>query len=92
MRSQSSVLRGSIAPRRDCPRVVACLRDGNLQHGDYVCLSESRSARPAQPPKEATMPAPKCCFDRILPRTRTNLAAMQSGADSVLAMPDALFG
>jgi hypothetical protein len=31
-------------------------------------------------------------FDRILPRTRTHLAAMQAGADSLFAMPDALFG
>ncbi|MGH8153556.1 MAG: acyl-CoA dehydrogenase C-terminal domain-containing protein, partial [Rhodanobacteraceae bacterium] len=31
-------------------------------------------------------------FDRILPRTRTHLAAMQAGADSVLGLPDALFG
>ncbi|MGH8147817.1 MAG: acyl-CoA dehydrogenase C-terminal domain-containing protein [Rhodanobacteraceae bacterium] len=31
-------------------------------------------------------------FDRILPRTRTHLAAMQAGVDSVFAMPDALFG
>ena len=31
-------------------------------------------------------------YDRILPRTRSHLAAMQAGADSVLAMPDALFG
>ncbi|HEU4857279.1 MAG TPA: acyl-CoA dehydrogenase C-terminal domain-containing protein [Rhodanobacteraceae bacterium] len=31
-------------------------------------------------------------YDRILPRTRTHLAALQAGADSVLAMPDALFG
>ncbi|MDE2498057.1 MAG: acyl-CoA dehydrogenase C-terminal domain-containing protein [Xanthomonadaceae bacterium] len=31
-------------------------------------------------------------FDRILPRTRAHLAALQAGGDSVFAMPDALFG
>ena len=31
-------------------------------------------------------------FDRILPRTRTHLAAIQAGADSIFAMPDASFG
>ena len=42
--------------------------------------------------KQAKRLTARFYFDRILPRTRTHLAAMQAGADSVLAMPDALFG
>jgi hypothetical protein len=42
--------------------------------------------------KQAKRLTARFYFDRILPRTRSHLAAMQSDADSVLAMPDALFG
>ena len=42
--------------------------------------------------KQAKRLTARFYYDRILPRTRTHLAAMQAGADSVLAMPDALFG
>ena len=42
--------------------------------------------------KQAKRLTARFYFDRILPRTRAHLAAMQAGADSVLAMPDALFG
>ena len=42
--------------------------------------------------KQAKRLTARFYFDRILPRTRTHLAAMQAGADSIFAMPDALFG
>jgi alkylation response protein AidB-like acyl-CoA dehydrogenase len=42
--------------------------------------------------KQAKQLTARFYFSRILPRTRTHLAAIQAGADSVLAMPDALFG
>ncbi|HEX7348441.1 MAG TPA: acyl-CoA dehydrogenase C-terminal domain-containing protein [Rhodanobacteraceae bacterium] len=42
--------------------------------------------------KQAKRQTARFYFARILPRTRTHLAAMQAGGDSVLAMPDALFG
>ena len=42
--------------------------------------------------KQAKRLTARFYFARILPRTRAHLAAMQAGADSVLAMPDALFG
>lgn len=42
--------------------------------------------------KQAKRLTARFYYDRILPRTHTHLAAMQAGADSVLAMPDALFG
>ncbi|MGH8190538.1 MAG: acyl-CoA dehydrogenase C-terminal domain-containing protein [Rhodanobacteraceae bacterium] len=50
--------------------------------------------RSAQPEdfKRAKLLTARFYFTRILPRTRTHLAAMQAGADSVFAMPDALFG
>jgi alkylation response protein AidB-like acyl-CoA dehydrogenase len=42
--------------------------------------------------KQAKRLTARFYFARILPRTRTHLAAMQAGADSLFAMPDALFG
>ncbi len=42
--------------------------------------------------KQAKRLTARFYFERILPRTRTHLAAMQAGADSIFAMPDALFG
>ncbi|HEX5961421.1 MAG TPA: acyl-CoA dehydrogenase C-terminal domain-containing protein [Rhodanobacteraceae bacterium] len=42
--------------------------------------------------KQAKRLTARFYFERVLPRTRSHLAAMQAGADSVLAMPDALFG
>jgi hypothetical protein len=42
--------------------------------------------------KQAKRLTARFYFSRILPRTRTHLAAIQADADSVLAMPDALFG
>jgi len=42
--------------------------------------------------KQAKRLTARFYFDRILPRTRTHLAAMQAGADSLFAIPDALFG
>jgi alkylation response protein AidB-like acyl-CoA dehydrogenase len=42
--------------------------------------------------KQAKKQTARFYFARILPRTRTHLAAVQAGTDSVLAMPDALFG
>ncbi|MBN8737154.1 MAG: acyl-CoA dehydrogenase C-terminal domain-containing protein [Xanthomonadales bacterium] len=42
--------------------------------------------------KQAKRLTARFYFDRILPRTRTHLAAMQAEGDSVFAMPDALFG
>ena len=42
--------------------------------------------------KQAKRLTARFYFDRILPRTRTHAAAMQSGTDSIFAMPDALFG
>ncbi|MGH8114014.1 MAG: acyl-CoA dehydrogenase C-terminal domain-containing protein [Rhodanobacteraceae bacterium] len=42
--------------------------------------------------KQAKLLTARFYFARILPRTRTHLAAMQADADSVFAMPDALFG
>ncbi|HJP97531.1 MAG TPA: acyl-CoA dehydrogenase C-terminal domain-containing protein, partial [Rhodanobacteraceae bacterium] len=42
--------------------------------------------------KEAKRLTARFYFARILPRTRAHLAAMQAGADSLFAMPDALFG
>jgi len=42
--------------------------------------------------KQAKRLTARFYFDRILPHTRTHLAAMQAGADSIFAMPDALFG
>src|SRR5690242_10635304 len=41
--------------------------------------------------KQAKRLTARFYFDRILPRTRTHLAALQAGADSIFAMPDALF-
>jgi alkylation response protein AidB-like acyl-CoA dehydrogenase len=42
--------------------------------------------------KQAKLLTARFYFARILPRTRTHLAAMQADADSVFAMPDKLFG
>lgn len=42
--------------------------------------------------KQAKLLTARFYFARILPRTRTHLAAMQADAESVFAMPDALFG
>jgi hypothetical protein len=42
--------------------------------------------------KQAKRLTARFYFDRILPRTRTHLAAIQAGADSIFAMPDAMFG
>ena len=42
--------------------------------------------------KQAKRLTARFYFDRVLPRTRTHLAAMQAGAESVFAIPDALFG
>ena len=42
--------------------------------------------------KQAKLLTARFYYDRILPRTRMHYAAMRSSADSVLAMPDALFG
>ena len=42
--------------------------------------------------KQAKRLTARFYFDRILPRTRTHLAALQAGPDSIFAMPDALFG
>ncbi len=42
--------------------------------------------------KQAKRLTARFYFDRILPRTHTHFAAMQASADSIFAMPDALFG
>ncbi len=42
--------------------------------------------------KQAKRMTARFYFDRILPRTRMHLAAMQAGPDSIFAMPDKLFG
>lgn len=42
--------------------------------------------------KQAKRLTARFYFARILPRTRAHLAALQAGADSLFAMPDALFG
>ncbi len=66
----------------------------------YIALAEawvrSVAAADASPQsdefKQAKRLTARFYFDRILPRTHTHLAAMQAGADSLFAMPDALFG
>jgi hypothetical protein len=71
-----------------------------LFYSGYIALAyawaRSVAAAEASPHPEAFKEAKRLTarfyYDRILPRTRTHLAAMQAGADSVLAMPDALFG
>ena len=71
-----------------------------LMYSGYVALAYAwaRSVAAAEASsrsddfKHAKRLTARFYFDRILPRTRTHLAAMQAGADSVLAMPDALFG
>ena len=71
-----------------------------LFYAGYVALAYSwaRSVAAAEASsqsedfKQAKRLTARFYFDRILPRTRTHLAAMQSGTDSIFAMPDALFG
>jgi hypothetical protein len=42
--------------------------------------------------KQAKRLTARFYFSRILPRTQTHAAALHAGADSLMAMPDALFG
>jgi len=42
--------------------------------------------------KAAKLHTARFYFTRILPRTRTHLAAIRAGADTLMALPDALFG
>ena len=71
-----------------------------LYYSGYVALAYAwaRSVAAAEASaqaddfKQAKRLTARFYFDRILPRTRTHLAAMRAGADSVMAMPDALFG
>lgn len=71
-----------------------------LMYSGYVALayawarSVAAANASAQPDgfKQSKRLTAKFYYDRILPRTRTHLAAMRAGADSVLAMPDELFG
>ncbi len=71
-----------------------------LLYSGYVALafawarSVAAADASAQPEdfKQAKRLTARFYFDRILPRTRTHLAALQAGADSIFAMPDALFG
>ncbi|HEX7370695.1 MAG TPA: acyl-CoA dehydrogenase C-terminal domain-containing protein [Rhodanobacteraceae bacterium] len=71
-----------------------------LFYAGYIALADAwaRSVAAAEASshpddfKQAKRLTAQFYFERILPRTRMHLAAMQSGADSVLAMPDALFG
>ena len=71
-----------------------------LFYSGYIALADAwaRSVAAAdastQPDafKQAKKQTARFYFARILPRTRTHLAALQAGADSVLALPDALFG
>ena len=71
-----------------------------LFYSGYVALAyawaRSVAAAEASPHsedfKQAKRLTARFYYDRILPRTRTHLAAMQAGGDSVFTMPDALFG
>ena len=71
-----------------------------LFYSGYIALADAwaRSVAAAEASKQsdafkqAKRLTARFYFARILPRTRAHLAAMQAGADSVLAMPDALFG
>jgi hypothetical protein len=71
-----------------------------LMYSGYVALawtwarSVAAAQASAQPDafKQAKRLTARFYFDRILPRTRTHLAAVQAGTDSVMAMPDRLFG
>jgi hypothetical protein len=71
-----------------------------LFYSGYIALAyawaRSVAAAEASPHsedfKQAKRLTARFYYDRILPRTRTHLAALQAGADSALAMPDALFG
>ena len=71
-----------------------------LMYSGYVALAYAwaRSVAAAEASshsedfKQAKRLTARFYFDRILPRTRAHLAAMQAGGDSVFAMPDALFG
>ena len=71
-----------------------------LMYSGYVALAWAwaRSVAAAEASsqsddfKQAKRLTARFYFDRILPRTRTHLVAMQAGGDSVFAVPDALFG
>src|SRR5690348_574922 len=71
-----------------------------LMYSGYIALayawarSVAAAEASAQPEdfKQAKRLTARFYFARILPRTRAHLAAMQAGADSLFAMPDALFG
>ncbi|HEX7326715.1 MAG TPA: acyl-CoA dehydrogenase C-terminal domain-containing protein [Rhodanobacteraceae bacterium] len=71
-----------------------------LMYSGYIALawawlrSVAAAEASAQPEafKQSKRLTARFYFDRILPRTRAHLAAMKSGADSIFAMPDALFG
>ncbi len=71
-----------------------------LMYSGYVALADAwaRSVAAAEAStqsaafKEAKRRTAQFYFARLLPRTRTHLAAIQANADTVLGMPDALFG
>ncbi|HKU78469.1 MAG TPA: acyl-CoA dehydrogenase C-terminal domain-containing protein, partial [Rhodanobacteraceae bacterium] len=71
-----------------------------LLYAGYVALAftwvrsvaAAHASSQSEDVKQAKRLTARFYFDRILPRTRTHLAALQAGADSIFAMPDALFG
>jgi hypothetical protein len=54
-------------------------------------VAADASAHPAEF-KDSKRLTARFFYSRILPRTRGHLAAIRAGADSLMAMPDALFG
>jgi alkylation response protein AidB-like acyl-CoA dehydrogenase len=82
------------------PEEVGAAAVDYLMYSGYAALAyawarsvaAARASNQSDDFKQAKLLTARFYFARILPRTRAHFAAMRAGADTLFAMPDALFG